>query len=406
MVHRLEIENFYSIREHQVIDLRAAGNAPDQSDRLAPIWPNADERAPKVVALFGANASGKSNVLKALSFLAWFAKDSFSSVPGSWMPFVRFDDDAAREMPTRLVVHFAGPKDLSGFGRSEPGPFCRYAYEVVLGGPSAKPQQVLKETLRYWPQGKGRQVGLFERDETGAVTGGRAFALARFRSALERVLRPNASVISTLAQLQHPIATGLRQMAAAVVSNIFIEKQDPSDQAILQHYEADPARVDRLNREIQRLGMGVGAMLLKPGPGGTTAWFAHEGLPRELPAQMESHGTRQFVRMFPLLIQALDSGGVALMDELDLAIHPLVLPEIVGWFHQPSRNPLHAQLWMTGQNASLLEELSKEEILLCEKDAGGRTTVYGLRDVQAVRRGDNYYRKYLSGVYGAVPQLG
>jgi AAA15 family ATPase/GTPase len=81
VLHRLEIANFYSIRDPQLIDLRAASNAPDEPGRLAPIWPGASERAPKVVALFGANASGKSNVLKALSFLAWFAKDSFQLKP-------------------------------------------------------------------------------------------------------------------------------------------------------------------------------------------------------------------------------------------------------------------------------------------------------------------------------------
>jgi uncharacterized protein len=80
LLHWVEIANFYSIRDPQVIDLRVAGNAPDDPGRLAPIWRGASERAPKVVALFGANASGKSNVLKALSFLTWFAKDSFQLV--------------------------------------------------------------------------------------------------------------------------------------------------------------------------------------------------------------------------------------------------------------------------------------------------------------------------------------
>jgi predicted ATPase len=113
-----------------------------------------------------------------------------------------------------------------------------------------------------------------------------------------------------------------------------------------------------------------------------------------------------FVRIFPLLNQALETGGVAVVDELDLAIHPLVLPEMLRWFHDRDRNPHDAQLWMTCNNASLLEDLVKEEILFCEKDDHGRTTIYSLRDVQAVRRSDNYYRKYLGGVYGAVPHLG
>lgn len=75
MLHRLEIENFYSIRDAQVLDLTTGYSK--EPERLAPIFSNSDSRAPKVVALFGANASGKSNVLKALSFLQWFTVQSF-----------------------------------------------------------------------------------------------------------------------------------------------------------------------------------------------------------------------------------------------------------------------------------------------------------------------------------------
>jgi hypothetical protein len=145
---------------------------------------------------------------------------------------------------------------------------------------------------------------------------------------------------------------------------------------------------------------------VQPGANGPIALFEHRGLATPLPVHLESHGTRLFVRIYPLLYQALETGGVAVVDELDLAIHPLVLPEMLRWFHDSERNPYDAQLWMTCNNASLLEDLVKEEILFCEKDDLGRTTVYGLRDVQAVRRSDNYYRKYLGGVYGAVPHLG
>ena len=104
--------------------------------------------------------------------------------------------------------------------------------------------------------------------------------------------------------------------------------------------------------------------------------------------------------------RALETGGVAVLDELDSSIHPMLLPKILRWFYDPERNPHDAQLWMSCQNASLLEDLIKEEVLFCEKDRSGRTQVYGLRDIQSVRRTDNYYRKYLSGAFGAVPQIG
>jgi hypothetical protein len=405
MLHRLEIANFYSVREPQVIDLQVSGHAPYEPGRTAPLWAGATERAPKVVVLFGANASGKSNVLKALSFLSWFVRESFRAAPESWMPYQRFNDEKARELPTHLAVHFAGPADLQRATDPEVTQ-CRYAYEVSLGGPGNQPPRVLSEILKYWPPHAGRQVRLFERNEKGSVSAGKEFGLSGFRQALEKVLRPNASVVSTLAQLKHPLATLLWQTAGLIQSNILIEKQEITDDSITRYYAANPKQLELLNKDIQRIDLGVRSMRVQQGPNGPVAWFEHRGLATPLPVHLESHGTRLFVRIFPLLNQALETGGVAVVDELDLAIHPLVLPEMLRWFHDSERNPHDAQLWMTCNNASLLEDLVKEEILFCEKDDLGRTSVYSLRDVQAVRRNDNYYRKYLGGVYGAVPHLG
>ena len=61
---------------------------------------------------------------------------------------------------------------------------------------------------------------------------------------------------------------------------------------------------------------------------------------------------------------------------------------------------------MSSQNAVLMDDLTKEEIALCEKGLDGSSEVFSLADIKGVRRDDNYRKKYLSGVYGAVPQSG
>jgi predicted ATPase len=105
-----------------------------------------------------------------------------------------------------------------------------------------------------------------------------------------------------------------------------------------------------------------------------------------MPLILESHGTREFMKFYPLIYHVLRTSGIAVLDELDAAIHPVLLPEILRWFYDPDRNPHGAQLWMNCHIASLLEDLTKEKVLFCEKDDLGRTSVYSLRDVQAVRR--------------------
>ncbi len=400
MLYELEIENFFSIRDTQVIDLCVAANAPDLPGRFAPLWKGSRQRAPKVVAIFGPNASGKSTVLRALSFVAWFARDSFSIAPGARLPFEKFNSMEGREAPTRLAISLAGLADPTD--ESSGAPQCRYRYEVEIGAN----HEVLSEALHYWPPDTGRKVRLFGRDADGKVVGSSAFGLSGFRQALEKVLRPNASVISTLAQLKHPFATSIWNAANLVFSNILIERSDGVEDHVVRFYADNPALVEALNREIERIDLGIRAMKLEMGPSGPIALFAHEGHDGLVPLVLESHGTRTFLRLFPFLSRALDTGGIAVLDELDSAIHPLVLPEILRWFYDPVRNRQDAQLWMTCHNASLLEDLVKEEVLFCAKTHDGKSEVYSLSDIQAVRRDDNYYRKYLGGSYGAVPQIG
>ena len=403
MLHRVELENFYSIREAQVIDLIANGHVPDEPERLMPLWRGCQDKGPKVVALFGANASGKSNVLKAISFLAWFVHHSFSLPPNAQLPFARFNDEESANAVTRLSVHIGGPEEIERAVQPET-PQCKYAYELIIGG--GNQHTVTSESLHYWPGDGRRKVRLFERNEAGSIRAAKIFGLTGYGQALAKILRPNASVISTLAQLKHPFATMLWQAASTVVSNILIEKLDGTDDAIVRHYAANPKLLEVFNRDVERIDLGISSMELHNGPNGPIAFFRHEGLSSALPFLYESHGTRQFVKLYPLLLQALETGGVAVLDELDAAIHPLLLPEILRWFHDPKRNPFNAQLWMSCHNASLLEELIKEEVLFCDKDRFGRTKVYGLSDIHAVRRTDNYYKKYLGGTYGAVPQIG
>lgn len=406
VIHRLEIENFYSIRDQQVIDLVAAKSATAESGRLVPIGPGASEFAPLVVALFGPNASGKSTALRGLFFLSWFMRDSFIHGIEKALPLNRFADEESLGAPTRLAIRLNGPRDPIR-GEKDDHESCTYEYEVILGGASGSPQKVIAESLKYWPLETHRPVNLFKRDRNGQVKAHKAFGLTGYKSALEKILRDNVSVISTLDQLRHPIASELCCSATNVASNIyFTQRNDLSDNAIAQLYEQDPTLLAALNNEIERIDFGISAVQIETSDTGLTTWVHHNGLTSPIPFSLESHGTRQFIKFFPLLFQALTSGGLAIIDELDISIHPHILPHILSWFSDPKRNPHNAQLWMTAQNPSILEELIKEEVYFCQKDSSGCTEIYGLKDIQSVRRDDNFYRKYLSGVYGAVPTFG
>jgi len=87
---------------------------------------------PKTVAFFGANASGKSNVLKALTFLRWFLVDSVNAAPDAMLEFVSFADTTGTASPTRIKIYFDWFEDLSNTNlrEMEGRPFALYSYEL------------------------------------------------------------------------------------------------------------------------------------------------------------------------------------------------------------------------------------------------------------------------------------
>lgn len=410
MLYRLEIENFFSVRDRQTLDLTIAPNVTDPEGRFAPLFPDSALRAPKVVALYGANASGKTTVLKALQFLINFAKDSAQrALPG--FALERFNDEESMSRPIKLAIELSGIMDLSPerraqFENSVPITWGNYRYELEIEVNDGLALRVASEALKQRPDGRGKWQRVFERDAEGDVKGCSSFPISGFRHLLN-TLRPNASVISSFALFQHPTAMIFAEQLSAVFGNLAWEGANPNDQSVVNFLANDPALVAQLNRDLSRIDIGVEQMRIENGPNGPFPMFRHEGLALEMPWTLESHGTRAFIRLFPLLALTLSRGGIAIIDEFDLMIHPLVLPEILRWFYdKENRNPNDAQLWITCHSASLLDDLAKEEVAFSEKDSHGRTAIYSLMDMQSVRRDDNFYRKYMSGVYGAVPHLG
>jgi hypothetical protein len=402
MIFRLDIENFYCFRDLQVVDLEVAENVPEIPGRFGSIAPGERRRAPRVLALFGPNASGKSTVLRALTFVAWFARDSLLLAPEARLPYDRFNDPDSSGRPTRLRLYFTGETDpLARSGKSRG--WSVYLYDLTLGNALDGSNRLIKETLRRQPGGRGRSHRVFERSENGSFVSDASFRVGSYGSI---TVRSNASTIATLAQLGHPPSLELRKVAQRVWSNILLERIDPSDADAARLYLLFPDLAAKLNREIDRIDLGIRGMQVTGHGANAELLFHHQGLQVPMRWGAESHGTQLVLKYFPAINHALETGGVAVIDELDASIHPHVVAEIFRWFHDPERNALDAQLWVTCHNASLLDELEKEQVFVCEKGQKGHARVYGLKDIKSVRRDHNLYRKYMSGVYGGVPVIG
>jgi ABC-type cobalamin/Fe3+-siderophores transport system ATPase subunit len=412
MLYRLEIENFFSIRDQQVLDLSVDGKVPDIEGRYAPIFEGSNVRVPKVVALYGANASGKTTVLRALAFIVSMIRDSVAQTALRFENIERFNDVESANRPARFAIELGGIMDLTpqAFERVANGEKVEqgiYRYELEIEFRDGLAVCITSEALRRKPNGRGKWQRVYERDAAGEVKGSPQFRLSGFQH-LVKTLAGNHTVLSSFAKFQHPTAQLLVEEARKALFQIWpVHSLD--DRAIIEYLINQPGVVSRLQDELSRIDVGVEGMHFQQTDNGPQLLFRHTGLALEMPWLMQSHGTRSFIKIFPFIMSALDQGGIAVIDEMDAAIHPNMLPELVRWFYAASgRNIFDAQLWFSCHSASLLDDLNREEIVICEKDRQGRSQFYSLMDVMdvRVRRDDNHYRKYLSGAYGGVPHLG
>ena len=412
MFYRLEIENFYSIRDQQVLDLRVNRTVKDAPEKFAPLFPGSDDRAPKVVALYGANASGKTTILRALSFLKWFLSESLVSQNGWGLS--SFNDTVSVSKPVFVALEFSGANGLTDVDIERSAqtdkPYSLFRYELRVEMADGSPKRVLREALFHKPMGKGRWVRIFERDADTGTTGSELFPLTGAAALVAKQVRPDVSLVTTLMHnIEHPAALACAKAARAVFTNVsdpFRDRLELNDRSLFKYLSDFPTVVGELNSVLPTVDVGIERIEMVDSSDGPLPNFYHHSHLRPMGWLNESQGTRSFIKSFIPIALVFENGAVTIHDELDQALHPLMLREIVSWFYSAERNPRNAQLWMTCHSASLLEDLAKEEIVLCDKDRLGRTSIYRLADVEDVRPDQNFYKKYLSGIYGAVPEFG
>jgi uncharacterized protein len=401
MLYRLEVENFYSIRDRQVLDLTIAPNVPDLEGRFAPVFPGSELRAPKVVAVYGANASGKTTVLRALSDIIGFISQSATNGL-SGFTMVRFNDEESKSRPIKLALEFGAIMDLSPTTDPEVAVKGVMRYELEIDVVNGQAMRVRHESLRQKPLGRGKWQRVFERNIDGEVLGSSSFKISGYQH-LQNTLKENASVLSSFAYFAHPTAEIYVQATINVLS---IFEPVNNDQSVINFLANNTEVLDSLNRDLGRIDVGIESLRFDMPPSGPIAMFKHSGLDLEMGWNLESQGTRGFIRLFPLLAMTLQNGGIGIVDEFDTYIHPTILPEILCWFYDARRNQHNSQIWLSSHTPTLMDSLEKEEIVIAQKDQLGRTTIYSLMDLKDVRRDDNLSKKYLGGAYGGVPVIG
>ncbi len=396
MIHNFKVENFYSIYNEQELDFTSSKQYGNSAT------PYNNYFVSNVNCFVGANASGKTNIFKALSFLVWYTEDSFYDITDSSAQI--FDAHKLHEdEPTKFTVIFDSNKKL-----------YRYYLEFLKG-------QLTKEILEIESQKGFSYIYKLTQNEGNIdiLYNRNNKILDKINSNEEKRFKSKGNVtffsfLRGTGYLKQIDLEGISQDSFSNVSNIGLRSYDNYSESIFLSKILDEEAKQILLPYIQCFDFGITdfdkpfTLQFKDGEEEKIIGFKHSNGEKQftLSAFDESAGTIKGAYLTLLLLKLLNSGGVAIVDELDVRLHYDIARKLVSLFSNKETNPQNAQLFFSSHQPLFLNDRDKKQIFLCAKDDYINTEIYRLDDVEGVRNTENFFENYLAGSYGATPRIG
>jgi len=387
MIHYFSAKNYYSFDEEVSIDFRVDEKAPKKE------WyfkTPTGARLSCIQAIMGPNASGKTTALRALVFLQWFIIDSFRHDMSEFPLFMPFAGSKSKK-PTEFKIVFEMDDGV-------------YTYAVTLID-----AKVLKEELSVRSLTNKR------------MTNKRLFLRARKTKSKEYDLEDvsfglnekfwlseelsNSSLISGASRFGHNYASRIVNYWRRFETNIDVhDRFMPHRYAAykaLRYYQSNTPSKRKAEHDVRRYAdLGIHS-------------FGKEGMIQHgsgedafmLDLENESSGTQQYLAHTRMMGDALEQGGMVVIDELDAYLHPRMFVSLIDKFFHNKTNKGHAQLLLSAHDLLVLDLLDKNQINFAHKSKRGSTSIQRLDKRKGVRADDNLMLKYRQGALGAWPVI-
>lgn len=353
-----------------------------------------------VLGIFGPNASGKSNVLRALDTLLNTIGSSFHwTFPWSHLTPFRLDSASAEE-PTDFRLRVA----LEG---------TIYSYELKMNR-----DLIFFESLSYMPPSPSRERLLFHRAwdiESGVHIWKNGPDFVGEHTRLEKNYRENRTFLDLL--LWHLTIDEILPLArwiAAYTSGPILRWEEGEIGATIREFYGVPERLRLLEDILCRFDIGLsGIEIIKAQEASqddrdykVIARHVVDGTLQYWPFEEESAGTQQLLLLAGRLIKVLENGGLMVKDELEASLHPHITRAIIRMYQNPETNPKRAQLIFASHDYTLQSDqlLRRDQIWYTRKRPDHSTELYSLSEFKE-RNDRDIAKSYFEGRYGAVPIL-
>ena len=411
MLIQFSFKNFKSFRDEATLDLSAA-KMTEFSDRVVS---EGNDKILPMAAIYGANASGKSNIYNAFGYMADYVIESFKYGDEEekfeeYRPTPFLFDSASNDAESSFEVYFTIPGDKAE---------KTYNYGFCVGR-----HGVTEEWLNVKAKTARKYASVFYRsteEDTLDLSGLPKSSRDNIQVALEK----QVLIVSLGAKLKVNKCKDIRDWFMAnefadfgdPFTNFFLSRRLPKgfvddnrvQKKVIEYFASFDEHIKDF--EIEKLPHDADSKeetykissLHKKIDSDTFA---------AIPLSMESAGTLKMFALYPELQDVLEKGSVFFIDELNARLHPLLVRNFLLTFLNPEINTRHAQLIFTTHDTWQLSNqlLRRDEVWFTEKDELGISKLYSLADFvdesgARIRKDESYEKNYLIGKYGAIPTL-
>lgn len=378
MVLLFRLNNIFSFRDETTLDLQAAKIQTEKGKALSGnMFPAAGGQVLKSVSVFGANASGKSNVIKGIKACVDMIRTSHTYNENTIFAVAPFKFDGYDKNPSSFFVRFI----IDGI---------EYEYSF-----SMTRTDILTEHLFYYP--KGRRSLVFSRDES---KGPDKKNIYEFKQAIKRPMDVAANTsrktlfISRASQMDRDIAKRVFRFFSEDVVLDYKESAMPIDSFMKTRKEQILEILNTADSDIVDIRIQGNALKT-----------FHKGNPDiafDFDTE-ESEGTKTLFQMMLSMIDIIRNGRTLLIDEIDTSLHPHLVEYIINLFN----NSDNAQLIYTTHNTHLLNTdfQRRDQVYFVNKREEGCSDLYSLYDFKDFRDTFDMEKAYLQGRFDAVPYL-
>ncbi len=375
----------------------------------------------KTAAIYGANSSGKSNVLNAFASMVWHIMNSVRLNEGDELFYNPFRLSTTQDEPTFYEAKFILNNQI-----------YRYGFEH-------NDTEIVSEWLFSSPSINKKENVLFIRNEDGIGVNEKTFQEGVEK---EESTVNNRLFLSLCAQLNGDLSKQIIEKFRTfnVISGINSDKYDGYSRLMLHKHLEGYEDAINFYKNIDLGFKSIETMEKEVDIPENLPYYLKKGLTSKLKGkksielqsehnvydkngnivntvlfnfdEAESDGTKKLIQLSGPIFDTLNKGFVLCVDEIDAKMHPLISQFIVNLFNDPTKNTKNAQLIFTTHDTHLLSSkmLRRDQIWFTEKDATEQTDLYNMMDIELPdgskpRPDANYKRNYIAGRYGAIPYI-